>query len=210
MKTQTRIHLLFVCCFTLASILLVFNKNQFVSAEDSSTAIIKKSPEQTIKLVDRPSKIISNPKYIIEIHPIEIKPMPVDRNQKGSRISNPQIDPFKKIDAPKGGIISDTRIGPFKRMETERGIITSGPQVGPFKKIDAGKGVRTSDPQIGPFKRIETESSGDKQSLPSERVKVTGGRAYKLDKSGQKTNEEIPRGIRVIESTDQPPTEFSK
>lgn len=70
MKVQRRKCLWFATCF-LCIVMTTFIIGQTTYADDSSTVIIKESPDPTIKPVVRPQKRNPNSKYDVKIRPAE-------------------------------------------------------------------------------------------------------------------------------------------
>ncbi len=202
-------------------------------AENSSQVIIKQSPEQTGKPLVRPTRKKSETKYNVETGPIKII-APQKQTQAPDRLkrkhgesvssSNDKIKidvgPVKKISpaVPENVKIGDG-VKSGRQRQLPEGTGTSGNiQVEPISispiPSEEGKNVKEGnkryETQIGPIKTIDTEDIQKTQSPIRERIKVTGVRSWKLDESGNKTNEEIMDSNEVIEGINQPPSEVNK
>lgn len=199
-------------------------------AENSSQVIIKESPEQTIKTVVHPLRKKSESKYNVETGPVKIIG-PQKQNQRpakppethGESVSPSndkikiEIGPVKKISpAVPENVKTGDGVKSGRQRQLPEGTGTSGNiQVEPISispiPLEEKKNVKEGDKryeiQISPIKTIDTEDTQKTQSPIRERIKVTGVRSWKLDESGNKTNESTTDNMKVIEQINQPPQE---
>lgn len=76
------------------------------------------------------------------------------------------------------------------------------------KPIGKPEGVEKKyEIKVSPATNINTQNGGTVKASPDSRIKVTGVRAWKLDESGNKTDEKIIDDNNVIEGINQSPLE---
>lgn len=175
--------------------------NCFIArAETSSTVIIKESSDSTIKPVARPQKRTPNPKYNVKISPVEtIEPMTqkqapnISKGKHGESVS-PSNDKIK------------IEISPVKKISPVMPEnLKTGDRVKSRHQRPLPDGTGTSgNIQVEPISISPIPNAQETQPPLSERIKVTRIRSWKLDQSGNKTNEEIMDSNEVIEGINQP------
>lgn len=204
--------------------------NCFIAwAETSSTVIIKESSDSTIKPVVRPSRKKIETKYNIETGPVKIiksemrNQVPDRLNRKHGESVSPsndkikiEISPVKKIspvmpeNLKTGDLVKSRHQRPLPEGTGTSGNIQVEPiSISPIPS-EEGENVKEADKryeiQISPT--MHTENAQKTQPPLSERIKVTRIRSWKLDQSGNKTNEEIMDSNEVIEGINQPPSDL--
>jgi len=124
--------------------------------------------------------------------------------QEGKEISgNIKIEPISK---PKDGVSRERKRGNLEESEQRDNIKK---KVSPAMPIDEPeKGNKKYEIQISPIKEIGTEDTQKIQPSLRERISVTNIQSWKLNESGNKTNEATTENMRVIEEINQPPTDI--
>lgn len=227
MKTQGRKYSWFATYF-LVCLMTMFFMAQTAHAEESSTIIINGSADPTIKPVVRPQKRNPNSKYDVKISPAKpttpiegaVSEGAASDTVKGERqrtfpqksgiagkIQNKSIDGVKsehKIEIGNKGSSDEMKIDKIEKQGEK-----FEPIMGPAKPIDEMKVNQNEkqggkfEPMMGPTKLTDDESGADKQLPLSERVEVTRVQSWKLDKSGNKTNEMIKDDNTKIKGINQ-------
>lgn len=72
------------------------------------------------------------------------------------------------------------------------------------------QGSKKIESKMGPTKDIHTKDTGEIQQPIRDSVKVTGVQSWKLDNSGNKTNEATTDNMRVIKEINQAPPDLNK
>jgi hypothetical protein len=214
----------------IISLIIIFANCFIASAENSSQINIKESSEQTGKPVIRPSRKKGETRYNVEVRPVKvIKPKtqneaPANRMHGTSPLSGEdskfktdiKIYPIKKT-PPTAPENSDSRTRhriksgeDTNRNESEQMDNIKGTVSVPMPIDRPEKGDRKFEVQTGPIKAIESENAQTRQPPPGEKIKVTRIRAWKLDESGNKTDEAIIDDNNVIKGMNQPSSDLNK
>jgi len=124
--------------------------------------------------------------------------------QEGREISgNIKIEPISK---PKDGVSRERKRGNFEESEQTDNIKKKVSLAMPIDEPE--KGDKKYEIQISPIKGIGTEDTQKIQPSLRERISVTNIQSWKLNESGNKTNEATTDNMRVIEEINQPPADI--
>lgn len=142
-----------------------------------------------------------------------IRIAPIDETIPASSVSGEGKGDRRRAVPERSGMarrIQEKSIGDAK-SENKVGVGEKG--ISNAKKIlsadQTEKAGEKFEPMTGPIKQTDDKSSGDVKSPISGRVKVTRVQSWKLDVSGNKTNEQIIDDPTVIEGINQPPSDVS-
>ncbi|MBI5893456.1 MAG: hypothetical protein HZB79_07385 [Deltaproteobacteria bacterium] len=149
-------------------------------------------------------------KYNVEVGPVKIKPMPKGNVKKNYAV---QTGPIKKM-GPATDKKVEAQAGPSEKIKMQKDKAPDGKvdvKIDSIKPIDGENTKKAQAPdgkvdvKIDSIKPIDGENTKKAQAP---KVEIIDVKAWKLDKEGKKTDEEIP--IKMINREMQSPSDVNK